>query len=109
MYRLGVFYYLGLRGVRHDHGKALTWLLKAVEKSDPQSMELLGEIYARGYGVERNYSRAYEWFVQAARQKHYSALNGIGYLYVKGQGVTGGKNHTMVIMSQICCMDSSTH
>ncbi|CAK9276017.1 unnamed protein product [Sphagnum jensenii] len=95
MYRLGVFYYLGLRGVRHDHSKALTWLLKAVEKSHPQSMELLGEIYARGYGVERNYSRAYEWFVQAARQKHYSALNGIGYLYVKGQGVTGGKNHTM--------------
>jgi SEL1 protein len=109
MYRLGVFYYLGLRGVRHDHSKALTWLLKAVEKSDPRSMELLGEIYARGYGVERNYSRAYEWFVQAARQKHYSALNGIGYLYVKGQGVTGGKNHTKVIMSQICCMDSSTH
>ncbi len=72
-------------------------------------MELLGEIYARGYGVERNYSRAYEWFVQAARQKHYSALNGIGYLYVKGQGVTGGKNHTMVIISQIFCMDSSTH
>lgn len=96
MYRLGVFYYFGLRGVHRDHSKALTWLLKAVEKSDARSMELLGEIYARGYGVERNYSRAYEWFLEAARKKHYSALNGIGYLYVKGQGVADGKNHTMV-------------
>jgi SEL1 protein len=95
MYRLGVFYYFGLRGVHRDHSKALTWLLKAVEKSDPRSMELLGEIYARGYGVERNYSRAYEWFLEAARKKHYSALNGIGYLYVKGEGVADGKNHTM--------------
>ncbi len=57
MYRLGVCYYFGLRGVHRDHSKALTWLLKAVEKSDPGSMELLGEIYARGYGVDRNYSR----------------------------------------------------
>lgn len=94
MYRLGVFYYFGLRGVHRDHTKALTWLLKAVEKSDSRSMELLGEIYARGYGVERNYSQAYEWFLQAARQKHYAAFNGIGYLYVKGRGVADGKNHT---------------
>ena len=99
MYRLGVFYYFGLRGVRRDHTKALAWLLKAVEKSDSRSMELLGEIYARGYGVERNYSQAYEWFLQAARQKHYAALNGIGYLYVKGQGVADGKNHTKVKVS----------
>ena len=97
MYRLGVFYYFGLRGVHRDPGKALAWLLKAVEQSDSRSMELLGEIYARGYGVERNYSLAYEWFVQAARQKHYAAFNGIGYLYVKGRGVADGKNHTKVI------------
>ncbi|XP_024403374.2 ERAD-associated E3 ubiquitin-protein ligase component HRD3A isoform X2 [Physcomitrium patens] len=94
MYRLGVFYYFGLRGVRRDHGKALTWLLKAVDKSDSRSMDLLGEIYARGYGVERNYSQAYEWFLQAASQNHYSAFNGIGYLYVKGRGVAEGKNLT---------------
>ena len=96
MYRLGVFYYFGLRGVHRDHAKALTWLLKVVEKSDSRSMELLGEIYARGYGVEHNYSQAYEWFLQAPNQKHYAAFNGIDYLYVKGRGVADGKNHTKV-------------
>lgn len=90
---MGVFYYFGRRGgrrgVHRDHAKA-------VEKSDSRSMELLGEIYARGYGVERNYSQAYEWFLQAANQKHYAAFNGIGYPYVKGRGVADGKNHTKV-------------
>ena len=32
MYRLGIFYYFGLRGVRHDHGKELSWLFILSEK-----------------------------------------------------------------------------
>ncbi|KAJ1437785.1 Tetratricopeptide-like helical domain superfamily [Sesbania bispinosa] len=47
MYKVGLFYYFGLRGLRRDHSKALSWFLKAVEKGEPRSMELLGEIYAR--------------------------------------------------------------
>ena len=61
MYRLGIFYYFGLRGVHRDHRKALSWFLKAVEKGDTNSMEFLGEIYARGSGVERNFTKALEW------------------------------------------------
>ncbi|PKA64873.1 F-box protein [Apostasia shenzhenica] len=87
MYRIGVFYYYGLRGVRRDHNKALYWFSKAVEKGEPRAMELLGEIYARGAGVERNYSKALEWLTLASKQQHYSAYNGLGYLYVKGYGV----------------------
>uniref|UniRef100_A0A0D6R345 DOD-type homing endonuclease domain-containing protein n=1 Tax=Araucaria cunninghamii TaxID=56994 RepID=A0A0D6R345_ARACU len=93
MYKLGIFYYFGLRGVRRDHAKALAWFHKAVEKGDSHSMELLGEIYARGSGVERNYTKALEWLKAASRQKRFSAYNGIGYLYVKGQGVEN-KNYT---------------
>lgn len=95
MYRIGVFYYFGLRGVRRDHAKALSWFLKAVEKGEPRSMELLGEIYARGAGVERNYTKAFEWLKLASRQQLYSAYNGMGYLYVKGYGVEK-KNYTKV-------------
>ena len=95
MYRLGIFYYFGLRGVRRDHAKALIWFHRAVEKGDSHSMEFLGEIYARGSGVERNYTKALEWLKAASRQKWFSAYNGIGYLYVKGQGVEG-KNYTKV-------------
>ncbi|KAF9592461.1 hypothetical protein IFM89_014951 [Coptis chinensis] len=93
MYKIGLFYYFGLRGLRRDHDKALMWFLKAVEKGEPRSMELLGEIFARGAGVERNYTKALEWLTLAARQQHFSAYIGMGYLYVKGYGVEK-KNYT---------------
>ncbi|KAF3535169.1 hypothetical protein F2Q69_00024923 [Brassica cretica] len=41
MYKIGLFYYFGLRGLRHDHTKALHWFSKAVEKGEPRSMELI--------------------------------------------------------------------
>ncbi|CAI8607259.1 unnamed protein product [Vicia faba] len=93
MYKVGLFYYFGLRGLRRDHSKALSWFLKAVEKGEPRSIELLGEIYARGAGVERNYTKAFEWLTLASKHHLYSAYNGIGYLYVKGYGVDS-KNYT---------------
>ncbi|KAK6921284.1 Sel1-like repeat [Dillenia turbinata] len=93
MYKIGLFYYFGLRGLRRDHPKALSWFLRAVEKGEPRSMELLGEIYARGAGVERNYTKALEWLTLASKQQLYSAYNGMGYLYVKGYGVEK-KNYT---------------
>ncbi|KAL0441960.1 UNVERIFIED_CONTAM: ERAD-associated E3 ubiquitin-protein ligase component HRD3A [Sesamum radiatum] len=83
MYKIGIFYYFGLRGLRRDHGKALRWFSKAVEKGEARAMELLGEIYARGAGVERNYTKALEWLTLASRQELYSAYNGMGYLYAK--------------------------
>ncbi|KAI4339575.1 hypothetical protein MLD38_024501 [Melastoma candidum] len=93
MYKVGLFYYFGLRGLRRDYSKALPWFQKAVEKGEPRSMALLGEIYGRGAGVERNYTKAFEWLKLASKQKLYSAYNGIGYLYVKGYGVEK-KNYT---------------
>ncbi|KVI07492.1 Sel1-like protein [Cynara cardunculus var. scolymus] len=93
MYKIGIFYYFGLRGVRRDHVKALSWFTKAVDKGEPRSMELLGEIYARGAGVQRNYTKALEWLTLASKQQLYSAYNGMGYLYVKGYGVEQ-KNYT---------------
>ncbi|KAM5570400.1 ERAD-associated E3 ubiquitin-protein ligase component HRD3A [Rosa sericea] len=93
MYKIGLFYYFGLRGLRRDHAKALSWFLKSVEKGEPRAMEFLGEIYARGAGVERNYTKALEWLTLASKQELYSAYNGMGYLYVKGYGVEK-KNYT---------------
>lgn len=87
MYKMGFFYYFGLKGLRRDYAKALSWFLKAVEKGEPRSMELLGEMYAKGVGVERNYTKSFAWLKLASRQHLYSAYNGMGYLYVKGYGV----------------------
>lgn len=94
MYKIGIYYYYGLRGVRRNHQKALYWFAKAVDKGEPRSLELLGEIYARGAGVERDYKKALDCFTRASEQKHFSAYNGLGYLYVKGYGVD--KNLTKV-------------
>ncbi|CAF1777894.1 hypothetical protein YC2023_119288 [Brassica napus] len=41
MYKIGLFYYFGLRGLRRDHTKVLHWFSKAVEKGEPRSMELI--------------------------------------------------------------------
>ncbi|KAG9458617.1 hypothetical protein H6P81_003125 [Aristolochia fimbriata] len=92
MYRIGIYYYYGLRGVRRDEAEALYWLHKAGEKGEPRSMELLGEIYAMGAGLQKNYTKALEWLTLAIRHQHFSAYNGLGYLYVKGYGVE--KNYT---------------
>ncbi|KAF5445516.1 hypothetical protein F2P56_034563 [Juglans regia] len=93
MYKIGLFYYVGLKGLKRDHAKAIPWFLKAVEKGEPRSMELLGEIYARGVGVERNYRKALELLTLASRHPLYSAYNGMGYMYIKGYGVAN-KNYT---------------
>jgi SEL1 protein len=95
MYKFGLLYYYGLRGLARDYGKSYHWFSKAVEKGDPRAMELLGEIYVRGAGVERNYTEAYKWLILAAKQQQYSAYNRLGYLYVKGYGVEQ-KNLTKV-------------
>ncbi|KAK1576424.1 hypothetical protein Q3G72_013704 [Acer saccharum] len=56
MYKIGLFYYFELRGLRRDRAKALSWFSKAADKGEAQSMEFLAEIYVRGAGVERNYT-----------------------------------------------------
>ncbi|KAJ0088836.1 hypothetical protein Patl1_33129 [Pistacia atlantica] len=61
MYKIGLLYSFGLRGLRRDCAKALAWFSKVADRGEPQSMEFLGEIYAAGAGVERNYTKALEW------------------------------------------------
>lgn len=100
MYRIGMFYYFGMRGLRRDHVKAIYWFSKAVEKGELSSMLILGEIYARGAGVERNYTKAFECLTLAAEQGLYSAFSGLGYLCVKGYGVD--KNYTKVSFVPCC-------
>ncbi|XP_037452094.1 ERAD-associated E3 ubiquitin-protein ligase component HRD3-like [Triticum dicoccoides] len=101
MYKLGLLYYYGLRGLRRDYGKSYYWFSKAVEKDEPRAMELMGEIFARGAGVERNYTLAYRWLRLAAQQEQYSAYNGLGYLYVKGYGVEKNLTKATVLYKSV--------
>lgn len=38
---------------------------RAVERRDPQAMEILGFLYAEGLAVERDYAEAYRWYGMA--------------------------------------------
>ena len=66
--KIGFFYFFGLKGLRRDHAKAMSWFLKAMAEGEPRSMELQGEMYARGAGVERNYTKALECLTLASKQ-----------------------------------------
>ncbi|GJY20734.1 F-box domain containing protein [Tanacetum coccineum] len=67
MYKIGISYY-GLRGLNCDHAKALSWFSKAVDKGEPRSMELLGEIKASGVTIIPNYKKTFEWLNQAPKK-----------------------------------------
>ncbi|KAK3170513.1 hypothetical protein Dsin_033105 [Dipteronia sinensis] len=96
MYRIGMIHLLGLRGLRVDHAKALSWLSKAADKGEPESMYLLGEMYATGVVcVERNYTKALELLTLASEQHLYAAYDRMGYLYLNGYGVD--KDYTKAI------------
>ncbi|KAK2664539.1 hypothetical protein Ddye_003113 [Dipteronia dyeriana] len=95
MYRIGMIHLFGLRGLRVDHAKALSWLSKAADKGEPESMYLLGEMYASGVVcVERNYTKALELLTLASQQHLYAAYDRMGYLYLNGYGVD--KDYTKV-------------
>ena len=95
MFKIGLFYYFGVKSLRPDRKKAISWFWKAAEKGEPRSMEVLGEIYAKGAGVERNYTKALELFTLSSKHQRSSGNIGMGYLYLKGYGVER-KNYTEV-------------
>ena len=48
---------------------------RAVERRDPQAMEILGFLYAEGLAVPRDYGEAYRWYGMAflAGERHVRA------------------------------------
>ncbi|XP_027339928.1 ERAD-associated E3 ubiquitin-protein ligase component HRD3A isoform X2 [Abrus precatorius] len=81
MYKVGLFYYFGLRGLRRDHSKALSWFLKAAYNG-------MGYLYVKGYGVDKkNYTKAKEYFEKAADNEEVGGHYNLGVMYLKGIGV----------------------
>ncbi|CAA6661823.1 unnamed protein product [Spirodela intermedia] len=105
MLRIGNLYYFGLRGVRRNNSNALYWFTRAAEKGEPESMELLGEIYARGAGWRKitqeqwnglyvqpgwdifQHITAKEYFQKASDNKVAGGHYNLGVLYLRGIGV----------------------
>ena len=72
-----------------EHGQYLTAFARAtkrvVDKSDPKSMTLLGELYANGYGVAQDDAKAAEWYKFAADRGDANAMFALAMFRLTGR------------------------
>ena len=68
------------RGVDEDQKKALSYVRKAAELSDPRAQYELGMAYERGTILERDLQQAAVWFERAAEQGEMDAQFALGVL-----------------------------
>ncbi|KAI9174260.1 hypothetical protein LWI28_014722 [Acer negundo] len=92
MYKIGLFYYFGLRGLRRDRAKAFSWFSKAANKATRQQLYSayngIGYLHVKGYGVDKkNYTKAKEYFEKAAEHEETGGHYNLGVMYYKGIGV----------------------
>src|SRR3546814_8057559 len=64
---------------------------RAVERRDPQAMEILGFLYAEGLAVKRDYVEAYRWYGLAflAGEESVRANMDIGWALVQRHDMEG--------------------
>lgn len=60
---------------------------KAAQNDNPEAMNTLGNLYARGLGVGQDYKKAVYWWGQALRDGNAEAMYHLGNAYALGQGV----------------------
>jgi len=88
---VGLAYYNGDSGTKQDYAAAAKWLkLAAAQTGSPASSgpaaNVLGVMYANGYGVPKDESQALAWFMKSADEGNGKAQNTLGSLYLKGEG-----------------------
>lgn len=66
---------------------ALKYLTPAANKGHARAQEVLGYIYARGYGVEKNDKLAFEWMKKSAENGNGLAQWVVADMLLNGQGV----------------------
>ena len=75
---------LFLRGefVGQDFKLSYHWLLKAAQKGDTNSMNVIGWMYANGVGVEKDLTKALFWYGISALKGDAVALDSLKYIKV---------------------------
>lgn len=73
--------------VKRDFVSAHRVLIIGARMCDAYSMEMLGDLYQRGWGVPVSYQEAYKWYLRAANQGGSSAMNSLGIMFSEGEGV----------------------
>lgn len=67
--------------------EALDYLTKASKSKHPESIYLIGVIYAEGYGVQNDYGLAHDKYLEAEQLGSRDAIYALGILYEDGLGV----------------------
>ncbi|KAK4843929.1 hypothetical protein QYF36_014453 [Acer negundo] len=95
MYRIWMIHLFGLRGLRVDHAKALSWSSKAADKGDPRqciSLHLyaaynrMGYLYLNSDGVDQDYIKAIEYFEKSTENSGAGRHYNLGLMYLRGLG-----------------------
>ena len=67
--------------------EARTALWPAARSGNAEAEELIGVMYAMGWGVEQDYERAFAWYLRSAMKGHPGAQSGVGWYYEVGLGM----------------------
>ncbi|GAA5807862.1 hypothetical protein MFLAVUS_001241 [Mucor flavus] len=79
-------YIIGDYGVNQDFDLAETWLMKGVEKEDPDSICAMGLLQGVRSGPKQSWEKAFEWCTKAAKYGSGEAQNILGKMYERGLG-----------------------
>jgi hypothetical protein len=73
---------------RYAPEQAISLLLKAADKGDPEAQFELARLYEKGIGVEQDVDKAVSYYWKAADQKFPDAINDLGFLHFQsGLGI----------------------
>ena len=87
MNMMGLYYSLGLGGLKEDEAAALEWFRKAADAGDAGAMYMIGQYYDEGWGgLKKDKAIALEWYRKAADAGDAGAMNMIGRYYDEGWG-----------------------
>ncbi len=72
----------------NNHKLAKKYLIKAIEKNNPEAMILYGDMFGHGIAVKQNHKKAHKWYEKASLyDQSGEALIKIGINMLYGQGV----------------------
>lgn len=72
---------------RANFAEALRLAQPLADAGAPQAEQVLGLMYANGWGVKQRFDLAASWYEKAAAQGVEAAQNNLGTLYMRGAGV----------------------
>lgn len=91
VFRLGIYYHLGLADIKQNYSNAYKCFLAAAEKGEPKAQIFLAKYYANGIVVEKDLAAAVKWIEKSAEQNDPEGLYMLGHSLLIGEGIEKNK------------------